>query len=216
MRVLEAKDVTKRFGAETILSGVAMSLAPGEACVVSGANGAGKSTLFDVIAGILEPDAGEVAICGVARTNRRAALAEVGYAPSNAALPEGLTVHETVDLVASLRRGASGARGEISRRDQEGLEKIWGLDAFLDSPLSVLSLGQRRRLVLMLSELGRPRLWLLDEPTVGLDAAGRALLLERLREHLASGGAALVASHEPEVAEAIGAKRKVMEKGKIA
>ncbi len=208
MPVLEARGVTKKFGAETILAGIDLSIDEGQACVLSGANGAGKSTLFDVVAGILEPDAGEVHICGTSRKKRREALVHVGYAPSNAALPDGLTVHEATELVASLR-------GSRDRRALEALEAIWGIRAFLDSPLAVLSLGQRRRLMLMLSELGNPKLRLLDEPTVGLDAAGRELLLRRLQAHLDAGGAALIASHETEVAERVGATRRVMVGGKI-
>jgi ABC-2 type transport system ATP-binding protein len=74
-----------------------------------------------------------------------------------------------------------------------------------DARIGVLSLGQRRRLVLALSELGRPRVRLLDEPTVGLDDAGQRSLIERLRAHANEGGAVLIASHEETLADMLGA-----------
>lgn len=208
MRALELSDVAKAFGGQPVLASVSLSLEPGEIVWLRGENGAGKSTLLDVTAGVLEPDRGSILVRGIARSDRRAALAHVGYAPSNAALPDALAIHELLDLVAALRGG-------VSAREVDGIAARWALDGITSERVSVLSLGQRRRLVLALSELGGPSVRLLDEPTVGLDAEGRALLVERLRAHAKQGGAVLVASHEDALADALGARTLSLRAGRI-
>jgi ABC-type multidrug transport system ATPase subunit len=207
---LSIEAVTKSFAGTRVLDGVDLTLRRGEICVLRGSNGAGKSTLLDIVSGVLEADAGAVQVFGVARTTwRRRALVHVGYAPSNASLPESLAVHELLDLVAALRGGVGTA-------EVDALSATWGIDAFVDARLAVLSLGQRRRLVLALGELGRPPLRILDEPTVGLDDQGQELLFARLRAHAAAGGAVLVASHEEPLAMQLGATERTLRAGRMS
>ncbi len=200
-------DVSKSFGRDRVLCGVSLSVARGEVCVLRGANGAGKSTLFEVIAGVLDPDAGSITIDG--RSNReRTARAAIGYGPANAVLPEQLVVHEWIDLLARLR-GATAL-------EVDHTIDVWGLRSCTGTVLSALSLGQRRRLALAAAELGSPSFILLDEPTVGLDPDGQALLVSRVRAHAARGGGALIATHEPELPRALDANVVHLERGAIA
>jgi ABC-type multidrug transport system ATPase subunit len=176
--VLTISDVHKSFGGHAVLRGVSLALAAGETCVLRGGNGSGKSTLCEIVAGVIDPDRGEV----------RVQRAYLGYAPSAAVLPDTMFLHDWIDLVASLE-GAPAA-------DVDRAVERFGLSSCTDARLSALSLGQRKRLSLACADLGAPQLLLLDEPTVGLDQEGRDLLVEWVRAHVTRGGAALIATHE--------------------
>lgn len=205
--MLTIADVHKSFGKHRVLDGASLSVERGEICVLRGSNGAGKSTLCEVIAGVLDADSGSVLVDGQP-IRRPAARAAIGYAPANATLPEHLFLYEWIDLVGALRSATSA---EI-----DAAIATWGLSSCTDSRLSALSLGQRRRLALAAAELGSPRWILLDEPTVGIDPAGQALLVERVSAHVARGGGALVASHEPDLDRALGARVIHLDGGRIS
>ncbi|MBL8714766.1 MAG: ATP-binding cassette domain-containing protein [Myxococcales bacterium] len=205
--MLNIADVHRRFGADVVLAGVCLDVGAGEVAVVRGANGAGKSTLFEIVAGVLDADAGSVRVDGRPNTDPRARRS-IGYAPAAATLPESLFVHEWVDLACALR-GVDGAE------DVDATMTRFGLEATVDARLSSLSLGQRRRLLLALASLGHPSLLLLDEPTVGLDAAGVADVIAWLDRHRRAGGAILLASHDDDFASALGAIRCTLAAGRI-
>jgi len=203
--VLTIAEVHKSFGRQRVLDGVTIDLARGETCLLRGGNGAGKSTLCEVVAGVLDADAGTVTVDG--RSIREgSARAAIGYAPAHASLPEHLFVHEWLDLLAALRGATAPEVDAATAR--------WGLSTCTDSRLAALSLGQRRRLALAAAELAKPTWLLLDEPTVGLDAEGRALLVQWVRAHVENGGGALVASHEESLAHELDARIVSLERGR--
>lgn len=205
--MLNIADVHRRFGSDVILAGVTLGVGAGEVVAVRGANGAGKSTLFEIVAGVLDADAGTVRVGGRPITDPQARRS-IGYAPAAATLPESLFVHEWVDLACALR-GVDGAE------DVDAAMSRFGLEATIDARLSALSLGQRRRLLLALASLGRPSLLLLDEPTVGLDAAGVADLVDWLGRHRREGGAILLATHDDEFTSSLGATLCTLRSGRI-
>lgn len=205
--MLNIVDVHRRFGSDVILAGVSLDVGAGEVVAVRGANGAGKSTLFEIVAGVLDADAGSVRVGGRPNTDPRARRA-MGYAPASATLPESLFVHEWVDLACALR-GVDGAE------DVDATMTRFGLEPIVDARLSALSLGQRRRLLLALASLGRPSLLLLDEPTVGLDAAGVTDVVAWLDRHRREGGAILLATHDDEFIASLGAVVRTLRSGRI-
>ena len=164
-------------GGVPLLEGVGFELRPGEALALRGPNGAGKTTLLRAIAGLQPPLAGRIEM-----PDDAAALA--GHADG---VKAQLTVAENLRFWARVFGG--GAVGPAL--------EAFALADLAERPARDLSAGQRRRLGLArLLVTGRP-LWLLDEPTVSLDAASTALLLAALAAHRAGGGAALISTHAP-------------------
>jgi heme exporter protein A len=149
---------------------------------VTGPNGAGKSTLLRLVAGLLRPAAGSVALEGA---DDAATGAHSHYLGHLDALKPGLTVRQNLDFWRRLWGG-----GDIDAAlDAVGLEPLGDLHA------SVLSAGQRRRVALARLLVARRLLWLLDEPATALDSAAEAGLGRLIADHLAGGGMAIAATH---------------------
>ncbi len=181
-----------RRGGRTVFAGIDFRLGEGSAALVRGPNGAGKSSLLRIIAGLLPPAGGDVRLGELSLARDRSAVQErVAFAGHLDAVKPALTVAENLGFWAGiLGDGRGGARG----RAAAALDRF-GLGAIAERPAGQCSAGQRRRLGLArLLVLDRP-LWLLDEPTVSLDAASTALVAELVREHAQAGGLALIATH---------------------
>ncbi len=173
--LLTVEDLAVARGGITLLEGVSLGLGPGEAAVLRGPNGIGKTTLLRVVAGLQPAVAGEIGL-------PPEGAAYAGHADG---LKATLTVAENLGFWARIY-GQSGIAPALAAMN---------LEALADRPAQNLSAGQKRRLGLArLLATGR-RLWLLDEPTVSLDAASVALFAAAVRAHLARGGAALMATH---------------------
>ncbi len=162
-------------GGIRVLEGVSFRLAPGAALVLRGPNGAGKTTLLRTIAGLQPPVAG---LCGIPQQ-------DVAYAGHADGVKATLTVAENLAFWAAVY-GTGKAGAAMAAMNLTALE---------DRLVGSLSAGQRRRLGLArLLVAGRP-VWVLDEPTVSLDAASVALFAGVVSAHLGQGGAALIATH---------------------
>ncbi|MEZ5670346.1 MAG: heme ABC exporter ATP-binding protein CcmA [Alphaproteobacteria bacterium] len=168
-------------GGRRVLDGIGLTLAAGELAVVTGPNGSGKTSLLRCLAGLLPLAAGTVA--GPAGDGP--AVLFVGHA-------DPAKVHLTVaeNLRYWLRLG--GAEGD----DIGPALAAFDLAGLADTPVGILSAGQRRRLSLSRLRLGAARVWLLDEPTNALDRDNVARLAAAVEAHCAGGGAALVATHD--------------------
>jgi heme exporter protein A len=166
-----------------VLNDLSFELADGEARALRGPNGAGKSTLLRVIAGLIPPAAGRIALDG-APFDADTASEAVAYAGHLDAIKPQLTVAENLDFWAGLFGGEVAAA-----------MAAFDLSAIADRPAHACSAGQKRRLGLARLMLARRRLWLLDEPTVSLDAAATARFCAVVRAHCAAGGMALIATH---------------------
>jgi heme exporter protein A len=172
---LVVADLTVARGGVPILEGVGFALAPGKALVLRGPNGCGKTTLLRTLAGLQPAAAGDVSC-------PPEAIAYAGHADG---LKATLTVAENLAFWAAIH-GTAGIEGALGAMN---------LIELADRQAQHLSAGQKRRLGLArLMVTGRP-FWLLDEPTVSLDAASVGLFAGVVRGHLARGGAALMASH---------------------
>ena len=169
-----------RRAGRMVFADVALEVGPGEALVLRGPNGSGKSTLLRLLAGLLEPEAGSFAITAEAGPGEP--FHYVGHADP---VKSGLTLEENLAFVVALTGG-----GDVER----GLE-AFALSRLADAPARQLSSGQRRRLTLARLAAVSKRLWLLDEPAVGLDAANRTRLEELIARHRAGGGAVIAATH---------------------
>jgi heme exporter protein A len=165
-------------------------LAPGKLALLVGANGSGKTTLLRILAGLAQPTHGsatwkEVAVSDLSPEDR----ADVAYRGHLEALKRDLTVAENLRFHATL-----WGREPVFDSLLEELK----LDKAAHMRARYLSAGQSRRVALAMLRLSGAKLWLLDEPTTNLDSEGRALLVDWTRRHLAAGGLAVIATHQPD------------------
>jgi heme exporter protein A len=179
-------------GGRMVFSGLSFSLDAGAALVVTGPNGSGKSSLLRVLAGLLRPLAGRLAWAGQAVDEdpgaHRRRLAFMGHADA---------VKPTLTVLDNLRFWAALADPrEPAERARLALEAV-GLAGRGGLPGRHLSAGQKRRLALARVIACPARLWLLDEPTVGLDEDGRTRLAAEIARHRAGGGVVVTATHAP-------------------
>ncbi len=188
---LSAESLTCINGHRRLFSDLTLNVEAGRVLAVHGANGSGKTTLLRILAGLLRPESGRVTwrgrdISGRPPDYHRA----VAYLGHQNGLNGDLSAFQNLVYAPSTPSTTdSGMVNAVLRRV--------GLTDVATLPLTRLSQGQRRRAALARLLLSSRRLWLLDEPTAGLDGAGRALLDEQLTEHLAAGGMAVVATHGP-------------------
>ena len=172
---MKVSDLSVARGGVPVLSGVSFALGAGEALVLRGPNGAGKTTLLRCIAGLQAPLTGQI----------EGAEDRVAYAAHADGLKSMLTVRENLSFWAQV----------FGNTDITEALDGYALRPLADRLAGTLSAGQKRRLGLArLLVTGRP-IWVLDEPTVSLDADAVALFGSVLRRHLAAGGSALMATH---------------------
>jgi heme exporter protein A len=183
---LAATDLSVERGGRLIFSHLSFSLPGGEALAVTGANGAGKSSLLRALAGLLKPTAGQISLSPTSDMALAEAIHYVGHAD---ALKGVLTLAENLAFWASMLAISAGKR-EIGETLQ-----YFGLEGVADLPAAYLSAGQRRRAALARLLLSPRPIWLLDEPLTALDLASQDLLRKVMREHLASGGLVVAATH---------------------
>jgi ABC-2 type transport system ATP-binding protein len=202
---VQVRGVTKRFGAVVALDDVSLEVGGGELVGLLGPNGAGKSTLLSLVSGQRRPDGGTVRLYG--RDPRSApARVPLGLTPQETGLPPTLHVREVVDFV--------GAHYPDPMPSGELLEQF-GLADLARRQTGSLSGGQKRRLAVALSLVGRPRVVLLDEPTTGLDVSARGALWAAIREYHAAGGTVLLTSHYLEEVQALAERVVIIDQGVI-
>ena len=210
--ILEASGLVKHFDELTAVDGVSFTIAEGETFGLLGPNGAGKTTSISMIAGLLERDAGSVTVEGQAiTTTSTAGKGSIGLVPQELAIYPDLTGAENLTFFGRLY-GMSA--GELKTRVDEVLEVI-GLTDRRDDLTKEYSGGMKRRLNIGIGLLHKPRLLILDEPTVGVDPQSRNAILESV-EHLSEGGmAVLYTTHYMEEAERLCDRVAIIDEGKI-
>jgi heme exporter protein A len=176
-------------GERFVFESLEFAVESGEALVLTGPNGSGKSSLIRIMAGLLAAVDGRIEWNGEAVSeapeDHHARLHYVGYQD---AIKPVMTVRENLAFWA-------GLRGPLNRVGQ-ALETV-GLGGIAEMPAQFLSSGQRRRLSLARIVASNAELWLLDEPTVGLDRAAVGILEALIAQHRAAGGMAVLATHQP-------------------
>ncbi|MEZ5938735.1 MAG: ABC transporter ATP-binding protein [Hyphomonadaceae bacterium] len=211
MELLRVEGLAKTFGARRAVQGVSWSIAAGETVALLGANGAGKSTTMRMIAGVLDPDAGDVWIDGRSVVRHRiAAQSRLGYLAEGAPLYADLTVR---GFVSFLGRARGLSRTDLEARLEE-TAPLAGIETVLDRPIETLSKGYRRRTALAAALIHDPPVLVLDEPTDGLDPNQKAAMrgwLARLSEKRAI----LISTHQLEEVSAMCSRVLVMADGRI-
>jgi heme exporter protein A len=187
---LEARALACSRGFAVLFRDVSFRVAPGEWMAVRGANGSGKTTLLRCIAGLTQPDAGEVLWDGDNTRGRAPSFhKDLCYSGHLAGIKDDLSAEENLAGLLALRGIEAGGEAIRAALASAGLDKRRHL------PARRLSAGQRRRIGLARLALDTARLWTLDEPLTALDDEGRRHFESLLAGHLGRGGVALIATH---------------------
>ena len=194
---LTASNIGVRIGGRTVLDEVSLRATPGRILCVTGPAGSGKTTLLHVLAGIIDPDEGEVTVEGGTKTERDDEATYRGFVPQTFGLAACLTVAENVALPLQLLRLP---RDDIARRVEVNLKEL-GLDNASEQLSTELSGGQQQRTAVGRAIVAEPALIIADEPTSELDAASRDLVFGLLERAAGRGATVVVATHDPDLVE---------------
>ena len=210
MTVLNVTGARKKFGATTALDGASFELRPGELLALLGPNGAGKTTLIRAIAGRVRLDDGRVQLFGRDVSAGRTPP-ELGIVPQEIALYPLLTARENLEIFGRLQ----GLTGDALKQNVDwALERTALRDRQKDATKG-FSGGMRRRLNIACGIVHKPRVLLLDEPTVGVDPQSRDRIYETLAELIQSGVSMLLTTHHLEEAEARCTRTVIIDHGKV-
>jgi ABC-2 type transport system ATP-binding protein len=212
MFLLQSSELSKRYGELQAVDRVSFDVRAGEIYGLLGPNGAGKTTTISMLCGLLRPDTGEVVIEGVPfSANPQAARKHMGVVPQDLALYEELSGRENLEFWG--RMAGLSARDARSRAN-ELLAALSLADRARDA-VKKYSGGMKRRINLGCALMHRPRLLLLDEPTVGIDPQARANILEFIRGLVSTGVGILYTTHYLEEAETLCSRIGIIDHGRL-
>lgn len=193
--MITVSGLVKRFhdpnrGTLLAVDRLSFEVKPGEVYGLLGPNGAGKTTTLRILSTLMEPDEGQIFISGINRRTDPIGVRErLGWVPAEAGLPERLTPREAIILFAAIQ----GVPHPEQRTDQM-LDRL-GATAYANTPCGGLSTGMKRRVVLARALIHDPPVLLLDEPTDGLDVAGRRDVLAFVSDQANAGKTVIISSH---------------------
>jgi ABC-2 type transport system ATP-binding protein len=196
--VIDAVELTRRFGAFTAVDAITFQVAQGEVFGFLGANGAGKTTAIRMLTGLIAPTSGRATVAGydVAR-DPESVKRRIGYMSQRFSLYEDLTVRENIALYG----GIYGVSDEAIRERTERLLDRLGFGHASDALVRALPLGWRQKLAFSVALLHEPRVVFLDEPTGGVDPVTRRQFWEMIYEAAAAGTTVFVTTHYMDEAE---------------
>jgi lipooligosaccharide transport system ATP-binding protein len=210
--IVQLRGVTKRFGSRVAVDALDLEIPAGGCFGLLGPNGAGKTTALRLIYGATRPSAGSLRVFGLdLAIEARAVRARLGVTLQENALIESLSARDNLRIFARyhcLREPA------LSRRVDELIARL-ELQSHADEPTAQLSGGFQRRVAVAMSLLNDPELWILDEPTTGLDPAVRLALWKRVRDVVARGTTVLLTTHYMDEAERLCDRVAIMSQGRI-
>jgi ABC-2 type transport system ATP-binding protein len=210
--VLVCRDLRRRYGQRLAVDGVGFRVDPGETYGLLGPNGAGKTTTISMICGLLRRDGGEVTVAGASLDRDPGAVkAAIGYVPQDIALYPDLSGGENLRFWGRMQ-GLSGR--ELAARVDAVLEVVGLADRARDK-VADYSGGMQRRLNIGAGLLHRPRLLVLDEPTVGVDPQSRNAILENVEALRGEGAAVLYTTHYMEEAERLCDRVGIIDQGRL-
>ncbi|HVT67121.1 MAG TPA: ABC transporter ATP-binding protein [Trebonia sp.] len=205
--VIEVQQLHKKYGEAVAVGDVSFTVREGEIFGILGPNGAGKTTTVECVAGLREPDGGQVSVLGLDPQRDRAELTQrVGIQLQESRLPDRLRVAEALDLFGSFYADPA---------DQRELLEVLGLADKARTPFVKLSGGQKQRLSIALALIGSPRVAVLDELTTGLDPQARRgtwELIQRVRDR---GVTIVLVTHFMEEAERLCDRVAVIDRGRV-
>jgi ABC-2 type transport system ATP-binding protein len=196
--MIHTEDLSREYGSKLALSGLNLHVAPGEILGFLGPNGAGKSTTVKILTGMIRPTHGRAQVAGFDVVEQPLEVkSRIGYVPETAALYDGLTAAEYLELIACLhhldRKTADTRSGELL--------ELFGLDADKHQRMREFSKGMRQKVLIASALIHRPEVLFLDEPLDGLDANAAMVVKEVLKQLAGQGRTILFCSHILDVVE---------------
>lgn len=227
--ILAVHDISRSFGGVHAVDGVSFTVHAGEIVGALGPNGAGKTTLFNLVSGFMQPDHGDIRFAGHSLLGKRpdqVARAGVGRLFQDVRVFQRLTALENVAVALSsdderrLFRSVFDLgrpqRMALRRRDARDRLTEVGLGEKANQSAGALSFGEQKLVALARLLATNPRLLMLDEPTAGINAGVRGILLERIRAEAGLGKAVLLIEHELDVVRAVCDRVIVLSRGRLA
>ncbi len=199
------------YGSFVAVENLSFTVRNGEIYGLLGPNGAGKTTTIKVLVGVLQPRGGKVEIYNTPISDEVAAKSQIGYVPEEVVLLDSLTPREFLEFTASIRRLDKKTVNSRLERFVSAFE----LNQYFDTPIAALSMGNKQKVALLAALLHDPKLLILDEPLIGLDARASKILKELITYHAKKGGAVIFSTHIMEVAEKLCTRVGIINKGKI-
>jgi ABC-2 type transport system ATP-binding protein len=212
LKVIEVDHLRKSYGALTAVNDISFTAHPGEIFGLLGPNGAGKTTTISCISGLITPTDGAVRMMGhdVVREGP-AARRVLGVVPQEISLYEDLSAIENLNYWG----GTQGLRNPLLRERVQEVLTLTGLSDRAREPVKQFSGGMRRRLNFACGIVHRPKVLLLDEPTVGVDPQSRVRLLELVRAQAQAGACVLYTTHYMEEAETLCDRMAIVDHGNV-
>jgi ABC-2 type transport system ATP-binding protein len=210
--VLDLQQVNKTYGDRVALQDVSLSVKEGSCFGLLGPNGAGKSTMMKLITGIITPNAGTLEVLGLnTKKNTQVIQKQIGYVPQSITLYEELTATDNLIFFGEL----VGVRGvELQQRITDVLERT-GLSDRAKDEVRTFSGGMKRRINIAAALLHKPKLLILDEPTVGIDPQSRNLIFELIRSLNKQGMTIVYSTHYMEEVETLCDEIAIIDHGNV-
>lgn len=209
-QVVTIKELVKKYKDNIAVDNITLNIQKGEIYGLLGPNGAGKSTIINIISGILNPTYGEVKIFGQ-NTNKKEVKKQIGLIPQNLAIYEDYTAYENIKLFAKLY----GLRGSTLEESIKSVLEFTGLSDVANNRAKTFSGGMMRRLNIACGIVHKPKLIIMDEPTVGIDAQSRNHILNSIKKLNEQGTTIIYTSHYMEEVEEICTRIGIIDHGQI-
>jgi Cu-processing system ATP-binding protein len=184
--MIKVQSVIKRYGNFNALDGVSLDLGEGECIALIGPNGSGKSTMMKSILGLVLIDSGDILFEGKSVVNEWQYREKIGYMPQNGRYPDHMRVGQVIEMMSDIRK--------CTQPDLE-LHDGFGLENFYEKEMNALSGGMRQKVNASLAFMFRPDVFILDEPTAGLDPISVEILKEKIDRVCKQGKLVIITSH---------------------
>ncbi|HEY1030436.1 MAG TPA: ABC transporter ATP-binding protein [Flavipsychrobacter sp.] len=185
--MIKLTEVTKSFGKFKALDNISLTLGKGQAISLLGPNGSGKTTLIKSILGLVIPEAGTITVHGLQVNNNWAYRSHIGYMPQIGRYPDNMTIVQVLNMIKELR-------SDKRVYDEELIDSL-GLRKIQDKTMRSLSGGTRQKVSACLAFLFSPDVFILDEPTAGLDPLSSEILQSKIAQERNKGKLILITSH---------------------
>lgn len=181
-------NIEKNFGKLKVLGGVNVTFGKGEAVALIGPNGSGKTTLIKCILGLVIPDGGDILFKDRSILGHSDYRSKIGYMPQIGRYPENMSIGQVIDMVVNLRR--------VDHNDLDrDLINDLGVNRLLDKKMRTLSGGTRQKVSACIAFMFSPEVYILDEPTAGLDPVASEVLKHKIIQEKERGKLTIVTSH---------------------
>lgn len=211
MTAIQLKNLTKRYKETAVVNGLSFSVEEGEFFALLGENGAGKTTLISMLCGLLAPTGGDALVFGDSiLTNADKIKRKMNLSPQETAVAPNLTVRENLEFIA----GTYGSSKKEAKTKAVEMIELFNLTEKEKAKAKTLSGGMQRRLSIAMGLITNPRIFFLDEPTLGLDVRSRRELWSNLSK-LKGKMTIILTTHYLEEAEALADRICILQKGTL-